>query len=445
MITGITPVEAAYGYAGYVVSGQIMSFMKYLFPAVFLFGMTWMIYQSIVQYKNLKPLFTYFILVTLLWVVFGRTSKSISNPESRAAKEGSGDTISPSSILAVSSSGKISPGFLFVSQGMDAIVNGAIKTLDSITVGKGKGYYTLPFAGLQMQSTLSNMLIDDPELKKQFSDWCNNCYAPARIKYGSDVEQGKTKAVDDSWPENISSYLANTRDSSGKRGDTVWLALKDDIYKYAVARYKGLSRWKRYGAWVGESTYNRDNLIRYMYKRQLRKEQTKMTGLAGAGGGGVNKLYNFTGKILTFFSPLVLAPIAHAVINSLPFIQGFVIFITIAIFPIILLISFFPNNQSILGVYFLSLFAIKFWNFLWALLSNFSNTFIAKAITSSTSGFSSAFVVPIVILIMIPLAPAASFMLIKGSVQGFAGAGSAVGGGAEKAAGTGTAVTTKKM
>ena len=445
MITGITPVEAAYGYAGYVVSGQIMSFMKYLFPAVFLFGMIWMIYRSIIQYKNVKPFLTYFILVALLWAVFGRASKTISNPESRAAKEGSGDVMSPSSVLAVPSSGRISPGFLFLSQGMDTIVNGSIKALDSITVGKGKGYYTLPFAGLQMQSTLSNMLIDDPELKRQFSDWCNNCYADACKHYQSDIDHGKTKAVDYTWPENISSYLANTRDSSGKRGDVAWLSLKDNIYKYAVGRYKGLSRWKRYLAWAGEGTYNRDNLIRYMYKKQLRKEQAKMTALTGAGGGGVNKLYNFTGKVLTFFSPVVLAPIAHAIINSLPIVQGFVIFITFAIFPIILLISFFPNNQSILGVYFLSLFAIKFWNFLWALLSNFSNTFVAKAITSSTSGFSSAFVVPVVILIMVPLAPVASFMLIRGSVQGFAGAGSAVGGGAEKVAGTGTAAATKKM
>jgi hypothetical protein len=179
MYLGLTPVDTGYTFAGYVIAGTLLSYLKPVMVSVVLGSLIWMVYHSLLKH-SLQPLITYFISMFLVVSIFlPKTSPPdcISSVESKAS-------ISSRDVaqnIIGQAEGSTSLGLVWIGRFLDSL---AMKTAQLIESGgaiekDGQVVGGVPFLYARTYTEIMRSKIEDPRVREEFTDFLANYYTPA--------------------------------------------------------------------------------------------------------------------------------------------------------------------------------------------------------------------------------------------------------------------------
>lgn len=412
------PLSGGYSTLGLWAAGAVMEFFRksYLYRLVVMIGFLALLYRGVTA-RDFKPFIIYVIIVLVCTSLFimPRAQRPLSFKMNLEYYQEKGIKLNKEMVARLKSLEEQSTqhavplGLMWLSGVEDKLVDGIGNALD-ITTGKegerfGEG---LLFAKLQLQSHLDNIVITDTKLDADYRDFANGPYALALVEWENDrkktVAGGKVDNpnfkpdVYPYWPGHpaIKYYY----DKVGSNVEETWGALSDRVYKDIVnqtdqglqAELDKLSEEEKYG-WAtrvrGIDPATRTKQIERRKKslpssrdalifEALHNSELDVTQQGMEYVGELQKEVHF-GPLVQMFATAgawLASAFIMGALDAFPMIQAYVLYATLALFPLVLLIAFLPFEQQqikILFMYFLSLFWVKSWLWGFILAHNFSN------------------------------------------------------------------------
>ena len=374
MITGITPLDSAYSYAGYIVAGQLMKKLLPVYAGVVASASIWIIYKGLLE-RSLKPVLVYLITVGLLSAFFIPTL--IISSSSAAGRAGA--PLIENSGAMVNSLGYMEPqpipsGLGLIGKTIDGITVWAIKAIENAgNLAKSDKYVGgSPFSAIYTDDMILTTHISNLKTRDEFISFLKGPFSRAITQWKNAGKPPLSIHSQNIWyPGTWDAYYT-------PRELKQWESIKKGIIADAQQKYGAFKWWQKF--WFMSFYSNSKNFdnayIKWVINNEIQNDTQGITQqlTQGLGRGGLSMgITNTFGKIIRFLSKLILQVLAGTIIPALPAFQGAICFIVLSFFPIIFLISLFPSSFSWISWYFLTLFWVKSWSIGWAILNVFQN------------------------------------------------------------------------
>ncbi|MCL5408951.1 MAG: conjugal transfer protein TraG N-terminal domain-containing protein [Candidatus Omnitrophica bacterium] len=426
MITGITPLDSAYSYGGYIVAGQLMRKLIPVYAGVVASASIWIIYKGLLEH-TLKPVIIYLITVGLISAFFIPT-RIISS--SSAAGQAGAPLLANSQALT-NSLGYVegrpaSAGLGLIGEMIDGITTWTIKGIENAgnLTQSDKYIGGSPFSAIYTDNMILTAHISNIKTRDEFIDFLKGPFSRAFTQWKNSGNPQPIHSQNKWYPGTWDAYYTPKELQQ-------WETIKKGIITDAQKKYGKFNWWGKLRLeW--ENMYNNsknfDNVyIKWVINNEIQDDTQGITGqlTKGLGRGELSTgITNPLGRIIQFISKLILQVLAGTIVPALPAFQGAVCFIVIAFFPIIFLISLFPSSFNWLSWYFLTLFWVKSWSIGWAILNVFQNiqwSFFRHLSPVYTPGFSgmpfinnmSFVTLPLITLVLIFVMPVIEWELLS--------------------------------
>ncbi len=427
MITGITPLDSAYSYAGYVVAGQLMKKLLPVYIGVVASATIWIIYKGLLE-QSLKPVIIYLITVGILSAFFIPTQTvSCSSAAGQAGAPLIVHSETIASSLGYNQSQPIPSGLGLIGMAINNITTWTVQGIeDAGNLAKSDKYIGgSPFSAIYTDDMILTAHITSLKTKIAFINFLKGPFTRA-------ITQWKNSGA----PPPIHSplwYPGTWDKKNGPKKLKQWESIKKEIIKEGQQKYGKFNWWGKFLLkYVScyDDTKNFDNAyIGWVTNNEIRDDSQgtigQLTKNLGTGESST-VMTNMLGRIIRFISKLILQLLAGAIIPALPVFQGAISFIVLSFFPIVFLISLFPSSFSWISWYFLIFFWVQSWSIGWAILNVFQNLqwaffkqIFIKIYPSFVSGGmpfinNTTFItIPLVTLILIFIMPAIEWELLS--------------------------------
>lgn len=435
---GISPIEAGYEVIGLVNCKLIMD---YLFSDT-RFGqmiiMAGCLIAFVQSYKkfDFSFLFNYFIMSLVLWFLFIKPVIGLGDTTSAMEKEGWKQTTTQDVLENLGEGGKVteggSLGLVYLSRGLNAIVQGSIKAITKATGKEEMSYLKNPFivnkVASYLKSFTANGITKDRDLSEKTKKFLDNCYLPALMILAQD--SGQEGLTNKWWPGHKDivarycdkcSFACKTRWKNGKDG------IDDKLTKYIKKNTKGY--------WIGDRNLDNFLLDLTVLKRKLLAPEIEKTGqdiIADLGNGSDvpgrrmelarRNVSGWVGLAGAWIGQFFTTTAAMALIKMLPHIQGWGCLIAYSLFPFTLIICFIWRKASPLVEYFTTLFWLKSWVIVWAIV-HYGAIYMAEMQGKMAAGTMSDWFIEqpyfnIVTSVFLIMSPAISWFFVKGVLSG---------------------------
>ncbi len=431
---GSLPLDSGYSTLGFCTAGEVMDFFKdsKLYVLVALIGILAFIYRGVMS-ADYRPLIIYLVVVMLISGIFiipkSTVSSSISHYEAK------GTAISPEikkRLSSLKSKGSTPRGLWWISFFEDHLVNGIGDALNVVT-GKSEERFGqgIAFANILVHNHIANIALDDPQLQADYLEFAgeNGPFGLAVQLWAKDKEEHKltTKNKDiPFWPghPSLDSYYEDLKVKED------WINLRDKIYHHLHANVDPViaeKLQKEYAAapkrwFYRHITHSDSDHVYNIYKNAAHadaefKDAVVLKALenseidpthqafkyleefrAGKRGKGVPGLAKAGAWLTSTF--------ALGALDAFPVIQAYILYATIALFPVVLFMALlpFPSQQvKVLFAYFLSLFWVKSWTWGFILANNFSAIDWTTSITSVGGSGATLYFVTVLLIILTPV------------------------------------------
>jgi len=377
---GLTPVDTGYTYAGYIVAGAVLNYLRPVLISVVIGSLIWKVYHSLLA-GSLKPLIVYFITMFLVVSFFiARTSPPA--PVS-VGEQGGRKVVMSSTDVARSIIGNLntqtSLGLVWIGRFLDSLTittarliesGGAVRVEDRVVGG-------VPFFYARAYQEVMANRIQDPEVRAEFIDFIATSYTNALQRWNDAgrprLPVGKTIL----YPGDIIAQYGTPEDQNK------WNALQDKIYADFSGRSSFHSRLipnfiqKHFIIQTIKNEFADRDTITAISNKMLENSTYYMAGkgtsgidLIGLIGGAFERtITTFVSHLCSIFAYFLTG----LILPMLPTIQGMINFLVLVAFPFVFLFSLFPNNFQILSKYFLTMVWAKSLTIAWAILNCFQN------------------------------------------------------------------------
>jgi hypothetical protein len=376
MYLGLTPVDTGYTFAGYVIAGTLLSYLKPVMVSVVLGSLIWMVYHSLLKH-SLQPLITYFIPMFLVVSIFlPKTSPPacISSVESKASI--SSRDVAQNIIGQAGDSTSL--GLVWIGRFLDSL---AMKTAQLIESGgaiekDGQVVGGVPFLYARTYTEIMRSKIEDPRVREEFTDFLANYYTPALQNWNNAGRPNLGIGQSILYPGD----LVNAYGTPEARSK--WAQIENDVYNDLVGHK---TWWEKITSRITPTALKRWAIARVM-KNELADRDTINSVSAKilanstyfqSANNPLSLLVGYAEKGITTFITHIISMFAYLltdlIIPTLPVIQGMLNMVILVAFPFVLLFSLFPNNFAILPKYFLTMLWVKSLTIAWAIVNCFQH------------------------------------------------------------------------
>jgi len=436
--TGISPTEAAFEVVGLVNAKSIIDFLFFetkIGLAIFLIGMFTALWRSVKE-TDFSVLWSYLMMFCILLFIFIKPMASLENATSTMEAAGwKGTTTQESLKDAFIDSGRAqasSLGLVLIGQGYNAIIYGTISAITRVTQQKDFNYLNNPFivnkVSLYLQHFSGEGIKKDNALRKDLEDFLKNDY-PQTL--GRMINNGKTQTdITKKWWPGDEEVITNYDLDQRKRWEALDLRLDDYIKKEIdklgpsnplanlFVDHKAIKIKLLAGAMEKTATEIVNNLTGYGIGAQ-----SVRWGWATKKSAG---LFAYVGSFIGQFFTTTLS---EFMIKALPYLQGYAVMIIYSLFPFTLLLCILFGTPSILKEYFITLFWVKSWVIVWALIhyaAIYMSTLQAKLGSGTSSWFFEKPYFNTVTGVLLVMSPGIAWFMTKGILSGIGEAASAL-------------------
>lgn len=443
---GISPIEAGFEVIGLVNCKLIMD---YLFSDT-RFGqmiiMAGCLIAFVQSYKkfDFSFLFNYFIMSLVLWFLFIKPVIGLGDTTSTMEKEGWKQTTTQDILENMGEDGKVteggSLGLVYLSRGFNAIVQGTIKAITKASGKEEMSYLKNPFivnkVAAHLKSFTANGVTKDRILGYEIKNFLRNCYLPTLMILAQD--SGPEGLKNNWWPGHkdiVARYCDECDDDCAVK----WNGGMLKIGKETKGINEGLNEYIKKNTegvwWVGDKIWNMTGPGKTVLKIKLleaEKEKTAQDIMSNLGVGsdmfgrkfeGIRKkIFGLVGFAGAFVGQGFTTSAAMALIKMLPHIQGWGCLIAYSLFPFTLIICFIWRKASPLVEYFTTLFWLKCWVIVWAII-HYGSIYMAEMQGKMATGTMSDWFFEhpyfnIVTSVFLIMSPAISWFFVKGVLSG---------------------------
>ena len=454
---GISPVEAGFEVIGLVNCKQIMDylFVDTRFGQMVILAGCLIAFIQTYKKQDFSFLFYYFTMTLVLWFLFIKPVVSFGDITSTMEKEGlkqttTKDILENESVESKKLNEGGSLGLVYISRGFNTLVQGTIGAITKATGKEGMSYLKNPFitdkiSGYLKEFTASG-ITKDKVLAEEVQKFLRSCYVRTLTIVSQDTEPEKiTRKWWPGHPDIVAKYCVACNDKC--KG---WWS-NPDPKKGIDARLEEYVKQET-GVWmVGfnldafftttttlkikllapEVARTADNILSdlgsgsNMVERRMGKALKNVGGMVGFGATWLGQ----------FFSGLA----AENLIKMLPYIEGFGCMIAYSLFPFTLIICFLWRKVGPLVEYFTTLFWLKSWVIIWALI-HYTSIYMAEMQAKLAGGASSDWFIErsyfsMVTSVFLIMSPSIAWFFVKGVLSGIGEISSAATMHADKALG----------
>ena len=446
---GISPMEAAFEVVGLVNCKQIMNFLfvdTRIGVAIVLVGYILSFIQTFKK-QDFSYLFSYFFMSIALWALFIKPVVNFGDTRSAMEKEGWTPTTSKDYLVnELSEENKVSDGgslgLVYMSRGLNAIVQGTIKAITKATGTEDMNYLKNPFIVNKVSAYLKDFTangITEPgsgELAYDVNKFLVGCYHNTLTMVAQD--SGPERVSKKWWPGHediVARYCSKCKeDCAGE-----WIKIDKELDGYIKKHVMGVAgssgtmkiggrniskffdisnkntyktlKIKLLGPEVGKSAADiMTDLGNVSNLKKARFEQG-FSGVMGALGwvGG------WLGQGFTTVSAMTM-------IKMFPHIQAYFLLIAYSLFPFTLLICLLLRIAAPLVLYFSTLFWLKSWSIVWAII-HYASIYMAEMQSKLYAGSTSDWFIEqpyflMVTNVLLIMSPAISWFFVKGVLSG---------------------------
>lgn len=433
-MTGATPIDSAFAFLGMVYSANILKmFTGYkLHIAVGLVGIIITAIASIKD-ENYKPMVGYIIIASSIWLAFNISKAEIGINDIRVMTQqrGNKSVMTITDYVQDTKQAEVSSLFSLITSAIDGIIYGMVDAIDGWTL-KEKGFFPAPFAFLRAQNLMAATAISDQFLHDSFVEFITQCYSPALVKFEgdyntdtwrSDIDVKKVDYNNVNWPG--SQILKDKYYPSISGCTEKWKELSDGLTKW-TKNEKLVSSWDKLASYFAVFDNKNEYLLKRIIMNTLSQKETqdKIARDILKKSGSRNFFTRIMGVGSTIQTYITVASAIELFFDFAPKIQAYAILIAYSSFPVFLILALLPKGSGILITYFGSIFWIKSWTFMWAMINLFSiygTQFLRN--TKTATGMWEQYIeypveISIISMIMLLISPFLSLFLIKGSIDG---------------------------
>ncbi len=392
MVFAHNPLEAMYAYLGMALQGEILQGlfgeMRALFALFFIIGFLWT--ASVMMFRGEASKVLLYLLFALASIaLLGRTMVV----DSQALMTGQ----SGSQLSGADAGARVNVVFYGAVRAFDAVLYGLIRTLDR-GFGRGATFVTTPFATARGMMWASGQEIDDATTIREAAAFLDNCLGPTEARLQDADQRGSISGIFGG----VGSLVGRPDDDDPAVGSTR-AAMREIV---PVAGPSSCLEWAerirgRFGTWLDERRTVLTRVMPQLNEAQIQDITTlalftaasrlydryQSQGISGglvpgaadeqgeqrraniferfARGAGdvVGRLIGSVGEVIIDF--------ARGLINTIvPAIQGWLIMILYAFFPIGVLISLLPGMQMKVLDYLGAIWWVKSWTLFLGLISH---------------------------------------------------------------------------
>jgi len=392
MVFAHNSLEAMYAYLGMALQGEtlqgLFGELRAVFVLFFIVGLLWFTSLMMVRGEASKVLL-YLVLALAAIALLGRTIVV----DSQALMTGQ----SGSQLAGADAGARVNVVFYGVVRAYDAVLYGLVKILDR-GFGRETTFMTTPFATARGMMWASGQEIDDAATIREVSLFLDNCLGPTEARLQDADQRGSISGIFGGLGS-----LVGRPDDSDPAVDNTRAAMREIV---PVAGPSSCDAWAqlikgRFGTWLDQRRAILTRIMPQLNKGQIQDittmalftaatrlyDQYQSQGISGglvpessdpnevqrraniferfARGAGdvVGRLIGSVGEVIIDF--------ARGLMNTIvPVIQGWLIMILYAFFPIGVLISLLPGMHMKVFDYLGAIWWVKSWTLFLGLISH---------------------------------------------------------------------------
>jgi len=392
MVFAHNSLEAMYAYLGMALQGEILQGLfgelRAVFVLFFIVGLLWS--TSVMMFRGeASKVLLYLVLALAAIALLGRTIVV----DSQALMTGQ----SGSQLAGADAGARVNVVFYGVVRAYDAVLYGLVRILDR-GFGRGTTFMTTPFATARGMMWASGQEIDDAATIREVSLFLDNCLGPTEARLQDADQRGSISGIFGG----LGSLVAKPDDSDPAVGNTR-AAMRGIV---PVAGPSSCDEWAqlikgRFGTWLDERRAILTRVMPQLNEGQIQDitamalftaatrlyDQYQSQGISGelAPGRSNPNEEQWRGNILERFAQgagdvvgrligsigEVIIDFARGLMNTIvPAIQGWLIMILYAFFPIGVLISLLPGMHMKVLDYLGAIWWVKSWTLFLGLISH---------------------------------------------------------------------------
>jgi hypothetical protein len=460
VIFGITPIESAFEAMGLHNAFVII---RYLFigspfgAIAFAIGFFFSL-SSFLKTKRISVLISYLALSCIIYILFVVPSSTLTSVSSTMESNSGSEVLSSQELFNESTSNNSVPStLLFVSRCYNSLIIGVIGVLDLIVNDSDFSYLKSPFLMNKIMIQTRRFLeaeISDPDLNSRLNNFITEHYLPTLNKMEEDgeitVENGLFV-----WP-GADIVVNNYGSHEGE-----WDDILEDLRIYARGDLETSRLFEKYSSHVNRfveqngnnvSIDEKDKIVLFLLNKKLLVDSTrdsiskKADNVLYSKGkkkgfkfstfsykamtdfvmGSAAKIFVLGGQFIgNFFSVTGL----YYFLIAYPFVQGYLVLILYTLFPSTIVFALVSGRANYFGLFLKTLFYVKSWNIILAVINNASKSFLEiQAKVSPDSGFLFEFpVFNTVTFVLLLASPVISYYFSAGILNGVSGLAGSVG------------------
>jgi len=393
MIFAHNSLEAMYAYLGMALQGEILQGLfgelRVVFVLFFIVGLLWS--TSVMMFRGeASKVLLYLVLALAAIALLGRTIVV----DSQALMTGQ----SGSQLAGADAGARVNVVFYGVVRAYDAVLYGLVKILDR-GFGRETMFMTTPFATARGMMWASGQEIDDAATIREVSRFLDNCLGPTEARLQDADQRGSISGIFGG----LGSLVGRADDNDPAVGYTR-AAMREIV---PVAGPSSCDEWAqlikgRFGTWLDERRTILTRVMPQLNEGQIQDittmalftaatrlyDQYQSQGISGGlvpggsdpGGEPVrsgNIFERFTrgagdviGRVIGSIGEVII-DFARGLMNTIvPAIQGWLIMILYAFFPIGVLISLLPGMHMKVLDYLGAIWWVKSWTLFLGLISH---------------------------------------------------------------------------
>jgi len=393
MIFAHNSLEAMYAYLGMALQGEILQGLfgelRVVFVLFFIVGLLWS--TSVMMFRGeASKVLLYLVLALAAIALLGRTIVV----DSQALMTGQ----SGSQLAGADAGARVNVVFYGVVRAYDAVLYGLVKILDR-GFGRETMFMTTPFATARGMMWASGQEIDDAATIREVSRFLDNCLGPTEARLQDADQRGSISGIFGG----LGSLVGRADDNDPAVGYTR-AAMREIV---PVAGPSSCDEWAqlikgRFGTWLDERRTILTRVMPQLNEGQIQDittmalftaatrlyDQYQSQGISGGlvpggsdpGGEPVrsgNIFERFTrgagdviGRVIGSIGEVII-DFARGLMNTIvPAIQGWLIMILYAFFPIGVLISLLPGMYMKVLDYLGAIWWVKSWTLFLGLISH---------------------------------------------------------------------------
>jgi len=429
---GVTPVESAFTIIGLVNCKYLMDFIFRQTPIgaiIFLIGL----FASILEVRRkgrAEFLWHYLWLFFGLWLVFVAVSRPVPQTTSRMEAAGTADTSTATVMNQYGSAGgQISPAVAAMVEVTGLFFDGCVSVITPKNMADDFNYLINPFLLPKAMAVAKNTIAEGIltlGLRKELRNFIGSAYGAAVAKYERSG-QGQTTKDKPLWPGDPRLYGNMT-----PRGRTEWgdldqklrdyaeTALPDQIKSILSAQFNDDASGSSWQEMFVKSLFTVEGKRFLETLTESVALREKQSGLAMTG--------EITGRLVAHGAAYAGAAgglvhtetLKQSMLGYYPFVVGYAIMFTLALFPFTLIICIVTRTLKPLVMWGVIVIWVKSWNLTWALLYYGSLVFasVANKIYPGSFGLAQAPFFWNATNYCIIMAPVISLFTITGSLWG---------------------------